>query len=216
MDRDRATEPAVALADELRHIAELLNVTEPADEVVTEAHELARTIRERLDGPRQPRWYEGSVRPGDPTPASRRAYLDLSPVRGRLNPGAPPLVLREEPRADGGAGLVGELELGRRYEGPPHGVHGGWVAAIFDEALGAAQLFTGRTGMTATLKVKYRQVTPVERPLRIEAWVHEHRGRRIVAKATCHADGRLTAEAEGVFLVVDFAEVDRQLGDGAA
>ena len=25
--------------------------------------------------------------------------------------------------------------LGSRYEGPPHGVHGGWVAALFDEVI---------------------------------------------------------------------------------
>ncbi len=101
--------------------------------------------------------------------------------------------------------------MGRRYEGPPHGVHGGWVAALFDEALGAAQGLAGTRGMTALLKVRYRQVTPVAQALRLEAWVHEQRGRRTVTRATCHAGDRLTADAEGTFIAVDFDEVEERM-----
>lgn len=107
--------------------------------------------------------------------------------------------------------------MGRRYEGPPHGVHGGWVAALFDEALGATQGLVEDTGMTAVLKVRYRRVTPVEETLRFESWVHEKRGRRLVARATCHAAGQLTADAEGIFIRVDFDRVEeRTAGDASS
>ena len=65
--------------------------------------------------------------------------------------------------------------------------------------------------MTALLKVRYRHVTPVEQPLRFESWVHEERGRRTVTRATCHAGDRLTADAEGVFIRVDFEEVEERM-----
>lgn len=101
--------------------------------------------------------------------------------------------------------------MGRRYEGPPHGVHGGYVAALFDEVLGATQGLVGMTGMTAVLRVRYRRVTPIGAPLRFTGWVHERRGRRLVAKATCETDGELTADAEGIFIGVDFDRVERQM-----
>jgi acyl-coenzyme A thioesterase PaaI-like protein len=96
-------------------------------------------------------------------------------------------------------------------------VHGGWVAALFDDVLGAAQWLVESRGVTARLTVQYRQVTPCEEELRFEAWIEERRGRRVRARATCHAGATLTAEAEALFLAVDFRRIDehmRSLKDG--
>jgi acyl-coenzyme A thioesterase PaaI-like protein len=211
-ERDSTSEDdGLALATELRSIAEALAVAELAPEDLAEARRLASAMRKRLAGPRRPRWYDGDDPNPHTSPDARSAYLAQSPIRGRLNPVAPPLELQPGVRADGSACLVGELRMGRRYEGPPHGVHGGWVAALFDEALGAAQGLAGTRGMTALLKVRYRQVTPVAQDLRLEAWVHEQRGRRTVTRATCHAGDRLTADAEGTFIAVDFDEVEERM-----
>jgi acyl-coenzyme A thioesterase PaaI-like protein len=90
-------------------------------------------------------------------------------------------------------------------------VHGGFVAALFDEILGAAIGLAPPPGVTATLEVRYRNVTPVEEELRFEAWVAEDRGRRIVAQATCHAGALLTAQAKGLFVRVDFDAVRRRM-----
>ncbi len=207
MSRDEG----VALATELRSIAEALIVTELAPEDLAEAHRLAIAMRERLAGPRRRRWYDADDPSHGFSPAARRAYLAHSPIRGRLNPTAPPFLLEPGTREDGSPCLVGQVQMGRRYEGPPHGVHGGWVAALFDEALGAAQGLVDSRGMTALLKVRYRQVTPLERPLRFEAWVHEQRGRRTVMRASCHAGDRLTADAEGIFIRVDFDAVEQRM-----
>ena len=62
-----------------------------------------------------------------------------------------------------------------------------------------------------TLKVRYRHVTPTHEELRFEGWIHEQRGRRLVARATCHAGETLTADAEGVFIEVDFDEVQERM-----
>jgi acyl-coenzyme A thioesterase PaaI-like protein len=204
-----------ALVSELRDIAETLAVADVAPDCVAEARRLASALRAQLSGPPRPRWYHAEEANPGTSPDSRNAYLAQSPIRGHLNPIAPPLVLAPSTRSDGSACLRGELEMGRRYEGPPHGVHGGWVAALFDEALGSVQGLTGKTGMTALLKVRYRHVTPVNQPLTIEAWVHEERGRRTIARATCHAGGLLTADAEGTFIVVDFDSVEAVMAERA-
>ena len=85
-------------------------------------------------------------------------------------------------------------------------MHGGYVAGLFDDILGGAQtLLDGATGLTGTLKVWYRNLTPLDTELVFTAWVDHVRGRRIHARATCHADGVLTAEAEALFIRVDMA-----------
>jgi acyl-coenzyme A thioesterase PaaI-like protein len=203
---------AEELSSEIRAIIEALAVRELRLEDLTEAKQMAQAIRRNLEAhPPRTRWYDADE---EVTPFSRRAmeaYLQQSPVRGRLNPIAPPLDLETRERPDGSRMVVGRGRLGLRYEGPPHGVHGGWVAALLDELLGSAQNLARAPGMTAILTVRYRQLTPVDEDLRLEAWVAEQRARRLVAKATCHAGDTLTAEAEGIFMRVDFGEVEERM-----
>jgi acyl-CoA thioesterase FadM len=88
------------------------------------------------------------------------------------------------------------------------------VAAAFDEALGMAQAMTGQPGMTGTLTVRYRRPTPLHTELHFRARVERVEGRKIFAAGTLHAGEVLCAEAEGVFITVDFerfrAEVERR------
>lgn len=207
----RARDLAAGLADELRRAVAALSERELDETQLGEAARLARSLRERLErGARRPRWYDAEDA-GSRSPASRVAYLDQSPIRGRLNPIAPPLAVELAERGDGTRVVRGRAELSRAYEGPPHGVHGGWVAALFDDLLGATQGGTGASGVTASLTVRYRHVTPVEEELRLEAWVARESGRRLLARATCHAGETLTAEAEGLFVRVDFDDVERRM-----
>ena len=90
-------------------------------------------------------------------------------------------------------------------------MHGGWVAALFDDLLGAAQGAVKAATVTAKLTIRSRHVTPIEEDLHLQAWIHRDDGRRIVAKATCHAGDTLTAEAEGLFVRVDFNEVQHRM-----
>ena len=46
------------------------------------------------------------------------------------------------------------------------------------------QQFVGKPGVTASLKVRYRNITPIGEPLRLTAWIHEDRGRRVTARAS--------------------------------
>ena len=200
------------LADELRGvIAELAANTVPADKE-DRALELARELRGLLDGPRRPRWYDGLLDGTGDTDAEE-AFLAHGALRGTENPVAPPLTVADGTRADGARCKVGTVHLGLAYEGPPHGVHGGIVAALFDDILGAAQGLAPDPGVTGKLTVRYRHITPVEEALRFEAWIESDDGRRITAKATCHAAGGdlLTADAEALFIRVDFEEIQARM-----
>jgi acyl-coenzyme A thioesterase PaaI-like protein len=199
------------LADELRAIIDALAEREVPDAALADATRLAREIRSKLDGPRRVRWYDNDANAASRGAASRRAYLEQSPVRGELNPVAPPLVVSTEQREDGSWVARGRTRLGPAYEGPPGGVHGGWVAALFDDLLGAAQGFAKRTGVTGKLEVKYRQVTPIDRDLDLAAWITEERGRRIMVRGTCRAGETLTAEARAMFVAIDFDEIRRRV-----
>jgi acyl-coenzyme A thioesterase PaaI-like protein len=203
---------AEELTDELRAIIEALAVRELRLEDLNQAKEAAHAIRLSLEAhaPR-PRWYEADQELTPYSPGSREAYLQQSPVRGHLNAIAPPLDLETLERPDGSRAIAGRARLGKRYEGPPHGVHGGWVAALFDELLGAAQGLAEAPGVTAILRVRFRHLTPVNEDLRLEAWIADQRQRRLVAKATCHAGDTLTADAEGIFMRVDFNEVNERM-----
>ena len=121
-----------------------------------------------------------------------------------MNPVAPPLRTEHAERADGSPCVVGRARLPDLYEGPPRGVHGGLVAALFDEILGASMSLAPPPGVTAKLEVDYHHLTPIGEELRLEAWIKEVRGRRIFAEATCHAGDTLTARATALFVRVDY------------
>jgi acyl-coenzyme A thioesterase PaaI-like protein len=126
------------------------------------------------------------------------AFFDHSPFIGLANPLSPPMELEYS-----GDRVKGTVTFGAAYEGPPGCVHGGYVAAVFDELLGSTQSLSGDAGMTAHLGIDYRKPTPLHVPLQMEGWLDRREGRKIYASATIHADGVLTAEASGLFISFD-------------
>ena len=116
---------------------------------------------------------------------------------GRANPLAPPIDLWLE-----GDRMVGTATFGAAYEGPPGCVHGGYVAAAFDEVLGSTQSLSGSPGMTGRLTVHYRSPTPLETELRFVGWLERVEGRKIFTLGELWAGDRLCAEAEGLFISI--------------
>ena len=129
------------------------------------------------------------------------AHFDHSPVIGVANPIAP--TSRIERLGDDQ--VVLHVRFGSAYEGPPGSVHGGMSAAAFDEVLGMAQSLGGQPGMTGTLTVRYRRPTPLHRDLRIVGTFVGVEGRKIFTTGACYDGDTLTAEADGLFITVDFA-----------
>ncbi|WP_168706241.1 PaaI family thioesterase [Gordonia paraffinivorans] len=135
-------------------------------------------------------------------------------VLGRRNPIAPPVVLHHEPDVS-----WTEVELGAAYEGPAGLVHGGVLALILDQLLGSTAEYQQVPGMTGTLTVRYRKATPLGR-IRGEARVDRVDGVKTFVTGTISVDGKVTAEAEGIFILPKWARGDksdvlrRSVGEG--
>jgi acyl-coenzyme A thioesterase PaaI-like protein len=133
---------------------------------------------------------------------------ETTPIAGHSNAMSPPLHMwLDHEKGEAHATIT----LGWTYEGPPKCVHGGWVAALFDEFLGCAQLLSGDTGATGNLSVRYKRPTPLNTELVLFAKVKEVHGRKIVMEGTISANGVVTASCEGLF--VSFAEGVMNLAD---
>ena len=89
---------------------------------------------------------------------------------------------------------------GAAYEGPQDCVHGGFVAAAFDDLLGCAQMASGIAGFTGTLTVKMVKPTPLYRRIDYAAGVDRIEGRKIFCWGTAHDGDKLLAEAQCVFI----------------
>lgn len=149
---------------------------------------------------------------------ARERSRTLSTFSGSRNPVAPPMVIRPGELLDGRPALLASVQLDVLREGPPHSVHGGVLAGMFDELMGGAQrLNGGDAGMTGRLTVRYRRPTPLFENLTLRAWIHDERKRRVTVRADCYVsrpDGaepkrsEITAEAEAFFLRVDFEQLD--------
>jgi acyl-coenzyme A thioesterase PaaI-like protein len=121
---------------------------------------------------------------------------ERSPVSGRANALAPPLRFRHE-----GARTLATATYAVQHEGPPGHVHGGVVAATFDELLGVAQMAAGAAGFTGSLTVRFHRPTPLHVPITYDARVEAREGRKLTMIATSTDGHRELAEARGVFVV---------------
>lgn len=141
-------------------------------------------------------------------------FFPYSPVIGERNPVSPPVHMWKEhlaPDSDahGTFEIHGAATLGAPYNGPPGSVHGGVIAAVFDELLGSTAVVNEVAGFTGTLTVVYRSPTPLDEPLTMRAWIDRVEGRKTFAAGELHHAGTLCAEAEGIFIGFDpgaFAE----------
>ncbi len=185
------------LADAMRRVIGLLVRSDaPADELARAADRL-EDYAEHLGTHPKLVGYEGFAEAANA--GGRGAFFDQSPIIGRANPIAPPLVLEAH---EAEQRVTGAVHFGPQYEGPPGCVHGGWIAAVFDEALGLVQSLGGQPGMTGTLTVKYRSPTPLGTDLRFDCRVAGRERRKTFAEGKLYAGDRLCAEAEGIFVAI--------------
>ena len=132
--------------------------------------------------------------------AAESHFSDRSPFYGAMNPISMPMKMEQDPTVGEFGAVIGTATFTEIYEGPPGHIHGGFIAAAFDEVLGMAQSLTGRPGMTGTLSIKYRSPTPLNTPIVFKGWVERVDGRKIFTKGTAHNGEMLCAEAEVLFL----------------
>jgi acyl-coenzyme A thioesterase PaaI-like protein len=192
-DERQATSRRVGTAARLA--IDRLTATAAPVEVLAEVEARMQDAAQLLEGHGTARAYEGTA---EASGLGRdRGFFDWSPQLGLSNPLAPPLHAAIE-----GDKVVALVRYGSAYEGPPGCVHGGFVAAAFDEVLGLAQSLAGQAGMTANLTVRYRRPTPLYKELRFEARLDSVNGRKVTTSAVLKAGDEVTAEATGLFITV--------------
>ncbi len=189
------------VADQLREMIENL-VTSTSDSETLNA--VADQLAEQAERLRQTPMIHG-----------RTAFLDadtekygtmasvgyeLNPLDGRSNPIAAPMKIWIE---EDEQTAYGHTNMGWQYEGPPNSVHGGFVAAVFDQFLGVAQKITHQPGVTGTLKIRYLKPTPLNTDLKLVGKVKSVQGRKNVLVGEMWADDVLTATCEGLFIHLD-------------
>jgi acyl-coenzyme A thioesterase PaaI-like protein len=209
--RPRPDDPRYGVSKLLRQINSLVVGASIDDEALeSAARQLEKTVSilEGSAGPgRRPRVHPDAK--GHP-----QDYFPTSPVIGFANPIAPPVQVE---LADGG--LSGRVFFDYQYEGPPGCVHGGVIALVFDELLGAANISADSPGMTGTLTIRYRKPTPILTDLRVVAKYLGRDGRKIRTWGGMYDGDELTAEAEGIFieLLADrfFAKMAKMTDSGA-
>ena len=120
---------------------------------------------------------------------------EINPIMGQSNPLAPPLNVWTE-----GDLFKGIVNFPRQYEGPPNYVHGGYIAATFDQLLGAAQTLLESPGVTGTLSVRYAAPAPLYQDITAVAQVDRREGRKIFMSAQMHCNDVLIASSEAIFI----------------
>jgi len=184
------------VADAIRDVLHRMVQTSAPVEVIDGAAAEVEAAAARFGAHTNKSMYEGyaeSANAGEPF-----AFFDHSPMLGRANPLAPPIELWLE---DGR--ILGTATFGAAYEGPPGCVHGGYIAAAFDEVLGSTQSLSGSPGMTGRLTVHYRKPTPLQTELRFVGELERVDGRKIFTRGELWAGDILCAEAEGLFISMD-------------
>jgi acyl-coenzyme A thioesterase PaaI-like protein len=193
------------LAAELRRIGNSLCDSEANEEDILALAEIIGEKADFLETRERP------VLPVDPTASiapGMDTFSDRGPIVGRSNPIAPPASLEIDVDA---CRVIGEVEFGRAFEGAPGCVHGGFVAAVLDEALGMACVFGGGLAMTAELTTRFLRHTPIEMPLKIEAKLDEVEGKKVRTSGRITSEGVTVVDSTGLFIAVGSGKFDALL-----
>jgi acyl-coenzyme A thioesterase PaaI-like protein len=100
-------------------------------------------------------------------------------------------------------GAAADVVFGPAFEGAPGRVHGGMVAAVFDDLLGAAMAGTRSIGFTGRLTVHYRAPVPIETAIAFRLHTGERAGRKLHVHGEARLDDQVLATADALMILVD-------------
>jgi hypothetical protein len=140
-------------------------------------------------------------------PDSYRSHMSL--VGGLSHPVAPQLALE---RTQDGA--IGDVMVGPVFQGGPGLVHGGIIALLIDHAMGYVANRSDRPAMTVQLTLRYRRPTPLGVPLTVAVRLDRMEGRKLHLSASITASGRVTVEADAIFLRLTAGNLERVFTQG--
>ncbi len=138
----------------------------------------------------------GGIAPVETPIGEPFAFDAMSVAGGRMSPSAPDFAVRRAGPNSAAATVVADA----MFQGPPERIHGGVVAMLFDEIMGATNRVSGNRGFTARLSVNYRAGAPIGRPVEFQAWVDSVEGRKIHVRAEARDGEVVFADAEALFV----------------
>lgn len=182
------------LAQAVRDLTDTLVTSNTSETHLAEVAEVIESqVRSLADGPRL-FGVKAFMRSGE---HGRHGEVnhELNGIGGWSNPLSPGLNMWAD-----GTEAWGTVTCHHGYEGPPGFVHGGYVAAIFDQFLGMAQIMGKSPGMTGSLTVRYHRPTPLNTELRLHATLEENVGRKTMVTGEMFAGDTVTASCEALFI----------------
>ncbi len=206
------THPNTEIATQLHRVSDLLIERDLSDAARTKIQKLAQELVEVMEtgapislAERTERFVKqmsvtsaaAPISDGDVFPS----FLE-SPYSGSINALAPQRITY---RRDGEA-VAASVQLGTALEGRPGRAHGGAIAAVFDDAMGAMQRIIGRNGYTRSLTTVYHAPFPTDVEVAIRVICTGVDGPLFTIEATAMTGDRLVASATGTFVEID---VDR-------
>lgn len=182
------------LAQALRDLTEVLVTSTPSVEDMNDIAE--RLELQARQFAKSPRLY-GQLDFHEDGNHGKRGEVnhELNALAGWSNPLAPGMNMWLD-----GERAYGTVTMGWAYEGPPRHVHGGFVAAVFDQFMGMAQMVGKQPGMTGRLTTRYHRPTPLNVELKLEAWMVSVEGRKTLMQAEMRAGDTVTATCEALFV----------------
>ncbi|MCP5026029.1 MAG: PaaI family thioesterase [Actinomycetia bacterium] len=146
--------------------------------------------------PHLARIYDGEYAPLEIADGDKIEFDPFSPIGGAFHPHAAGIDFFRA-----GRDVVGRADIDPGHAGPPNRVHGGVVASLIDETMGALNRSHGRRAFTASLTVDYRAPAPIDEPLEFRATTVSHEGRKIVLSCVgTTTDGTVFCESKGLFI----------------
>lgn len=106
--------------------------------------------------------------------------------------------------------LIGKAWFGKGAEGPPQNVHGGAVAYVLDEAMGAVGWMNDYPVVAAKISFEFLKMSPLQIDFDIEASVVKVDAKRIrVEAALISPNGEVCVRAQGEFAMLTLKKIER-------
>jgi acyl-coenzyme A thioesterase PaaI-like protein len=103
--------------------------------------------------------------------------------------------------ADGEGGIIGKVIMDDSKEGPPGHAHGGALAALVDEVMGASAWHAGHRVLAVSLSFSLKSAVPLHTEVILRGRVDRKEGRKVFASGELLLpDGRIAIEGTGVFV----------------
>jgi len=99
--------------------------------------------------------------------------------------------------------IIAYAWFGPKAEGPPEHAHGGSIAAVLDEAMGATPWANRLSVVAAKITVEFKAMLPLGMITHIECWIDQVKGRKVWTKGlVTDNNGNIFSTGEGLYIIV--------------